>query len=255
MIGDTVKNRKYWIVGTIILVAAATAYVLMQEKLFFPEVAVNSTNAPVPGDQELAVEQKPASSNPAAKDAAPEAASEFVKWQYEAGYIRPEAYEGMSPEELESRSRAGDKFASQKLGELAFMEYGDRDAAIDWMKKAAEQGSVAAMTQASLMYDPNSDIVDAHKVRFGDALKGDRVESYIWARLAAMRGDPDALFGVAKNAKHFDAKQITQLEFLAAEQYRQLQDEYKKWYGHGFINNYPEGENLPHEQVLESGRY
>ncbi len=70
-----------------------------------------------------------------------------------------------------------------------------------------------------------------------------------------MRGDAGALFGVAKHAKHLTAKQILQVEILATEQYRQLQDQHIKWYGRGFVNNYPKGEGLPHDQIIESGRY
>lgn len=179
---------------------------------------------------------------------------EYVQWQFEAGYRRPEGYEKMSKDELEKRSRAGDKFASQKLGELVWAEIGDREGAVKWLKKAAEQGSIAALTQTSSMYDPDSDVFLVHRLRFGETLKGDRVEAYIWARLAAMRGDPDAIFGMEKQAKYLGAKEVTQLEFLAAEQYRQLQDNYARLNGRGFINNYPKNGG-PHEQILDSGHY
>ena len=178
-----------------------------------------------------------------------EGEDDYTAWQRAAGFIRAPQYNNFSRDELERRSRAGDMFASQKLGELAWETYSDRNAAIDWLKKSAEQGSVAAISQAAMLFDPDSDVLML-KRRQGIEIQGSRIDAYFWARLGVLRGDPDAVFGVEKQMKYLAPRQITEMDLLAMEQYQILQNAYKKQYGHGFINVFPDDADAPHNQLI-----
>lgn len=194
----------------------------------------------LPQENTLAVE---------ANSSLPTDTDSYALWQREAGFFRPDRYEAMPAQQLEEMSRAGDRFASQRLGELAWENYSDRDLAVSWLKKSAEQGSVAALSQAAMMFDPDSDALLV-KAQQGFELEGNRVDAYVWARLAALRGDPDAVFGVQKHAEYLTSKQVTELELLALEEYQLLQKAHFRYFGRGFENSFPIDANAPHNQII-----
>ncbi|MGH8031970.1 MAG: hypothetical protein ACREO8_06280 [Luteimonas sp.] len=179
----------------------------------------------------------------------PETVSDYEAWQRKAGFIRPASYNKLRGGELIAKSKAGDMFASQRLGEQAWENYSDRNAAIEWLQKSAEQGSVAAISQAAMLSDPDSDAMMLKKKQ-GQEVEGNRIEAYAWARIATLRGDPDGVFGVEKQSKHLTPRQVTEAEVLALEQYQLLQLSYVKQYGHGFVNIFPVDPNAPHNQLI-----
>jgi hypothetical protein len=160
----------------------------------------------------------------------------YEDWQRRVGYRIDEKYENMTVAELERLSAAGDPWASQTLGEQAWHQMTDRDQATQWLERAAGQGSVAAATYASVLYDPDLPDLEVLSQRLGRPLPADRDKAYVWARIAAMRGDRDAIFGIARHTPHYTAEEIGRLEMMALELYGRLQNEYAHQHGRAFVN-------------------
>jgi hypothetical protein len=161
----------------------------------------------------------------------------FEQWQREAGYDLDSRYESLTQAELERLSKAGDPWASQTLGTQAWGNQIDREAALAWFTLAVEQGSIAAATYASMMFDPmNKEALTLASHRLGKPIGGDRDQAYVWARVAAMRGDRDGIHGVARHSAYYSPEELGRLENMAFDLYRQLQLAHVRWTGRAFIN-------------------
>lgn len=189
-------------------------------------------------------------SDAAAISARAEVADSYATWRQAAGFDRPLDYDRLAIQELEEKASNGDRFASQKLGEIAWGAHGDRETATTWLTKSAEQGSVAALGQIAMMFDPESDAMMVMRQR-GTEIEGSHADAYMWSRLAVLRGDPDAAFGAQKHANHLSAMQLAELEIIAMEEYQLLQKAHVEQYGRGFVNSFPVDPNAPHNQLIE----
>ena len=157
------------------------------------------------------------------------------QWEEYAGYAVDERYHLMSDAELERLSARNDAVASQILGINAWQR-GEVDRAVEKYEQAVGQGSIAAAMRASLMFDPDVwDLQDAAR-RFGISAEGDRLKAYVWARVAAYRGDRNAIQAIARNGRHFGAEEIARMELLAMDMYGRFQNQYALIHGGPFIN-------------------
>jgi hypothetical protein len=144
---------------------------------------------------------------------------EFEKWQIRAGERIPDQYRNYSIAQLEIMSAKGDMLASTQIGYLRLKEHNSLSAET-YFEKAVTQGSIDAATQASVMFDPE-------RQDKSSSFKGDRLKAFIWAKIAADRGDADALNGVAMHGKYFTAEERLRLEKLASKKFDELSKQYE----------------------------
>ena len=163
---------------------------------------------------------------------------ELEKWQERNGYRIPDQYRNYSIAQLELMSAKGDMFASTQIGYLRLGEHNPLSAET-YFEKAVTQGSIAAAGGASVMFDPERQDKNS-------SFKGDRLKAFIWAKIAADRGDADALNGMAMHGKYFSAEERLRLEKLASKKFDALSKQYENVNGAPFRKD-PSPEWLPVE--------
>lgn len=169
----------------------------------------------------------------------------FIAWEKRVGYILPQSYNTMTEVELQNRSDAGDMFASQRLARIAMTQHKNIQQAVELYKKSAGQGSLAGLAELENIYNPTiAKIVAGSYPEFRD-FAGDQSEAYLWARVAAMRGDPDALMAIAEHSTGLNPQEILEIERNAVSQYILLQEQYRRLTGHPFNNDFIDPAQTP----------
>ena len=159
---------------------------------------------------------------------------ELNKWQERNGYRIPDQYNNYTIGQLEVMSAKGDMLATTQIGLLKLQDY-NPVAAEPYFEKAVAQGSIFAAGQASLMYDPDGPIVASIKREAkNSSFEGDRLKAFLWAKIAADRGETDALVGVALHGKHYSAEERLRLEKLASLRFDVLSKQYESLNGTPF---------------------
>lgn len=262
------SEKKWWVASAMVVLVAAGASVYFYYAR--PAVAVPGDRSGAASTPTLLSAQTRASevTDPAAvasrapqkaasKSAPPSSSSEptaaeqrgvspaFLAWEQRVGYIRPQRYDTMTEAELKALSAAGDMYASQKLADIALLQHNNIPEAVGLYKRSVAQGSLASVANLENLYNPTLAAIAAQsRPELGD-FRGDQAEAYLWARIATMRGDADALVAVAEHARGLSPEQVLELERNAIIQYNLLQDQYRQQTGHGFDNQFIDPSDTP----------
>lgn len=128
----------------------------------------------------------------------------ILGWMYQDG-IKTGANPGSAIHWYEEASRQGIAHAGYALYGMLYAVENDRDAAIDWLHKAAEAGLVAAQAELGMYYRSHSDEENAAELGFR------------WMKTAADEGYAPAYYDLAKYYEegfHVEADQDMALECL-----------------------------------------
>jgi TPR repeat protein len=128
----------------------------------------------------------------------------ILGWMYQDG-IKTGASPGSAIHWYEEASKQGVAHASYALYGMLYAVERERDAAIDWLKKAAEAGLVAAKAELGTYYRIHGDGEDAAELGFR------------WTKTAADEGYAPAYYELAKYYEegiHVEADQDTALDCL-----------------------------------------